>query len=57
LEDALRRRLAIVRVALRAPDPPVLAVVPAMAWLLLAVPRDTVSDRPAARVETVNNPG
>jgi len=28
-----------------------------MAWLVLAVPRDTVSDQPAARVETVNNPG
>lgn len=42
-----------VRVALRSPQPPVLAAVPAMAWLLLTVPRDAVSDRPAARVEVV----
>jgi hypothetical protein len=42
-----------VRVALRSPQPPILAVVPAMAWLLLVVPRGTVADRPAGRVEVV----
>lgn len=42
-----------VRVALRSPQPPVLAVVPAMAWLLLTVPRDAVRDRPAGQVEVV----
>ncbi|HZR10032.1 MAG TPA: hypothetical protein VFA79_15725 [Myxococcales bacterium] len=42
-----------VRVALRSPQPPVLAVVPAMAWLLLIVPRDAVAGRPAGRVEVV----
>lgn len=51
--SVLRKGDLIVRVALRSPQPPVLAAVPAMAWLLLAVPRDAVRDRPAARVELV----
>jgi hypothetical protein len=42
-----------VRVALRWPEPQTLAAVPAMAWLLLAVPRTEVAGRPAARVEVV----
>lgn len=40
-----------VRVALRWPEPQTLAAVPAMAWLLLSVPRAAVAGRPAARVE------
>ena len=51
--SVMRKGDLTVRVALRSPQPPVLAVVPAMAWLLLAVPRDSVADRPAARVEVV----
>jgi hypothetical protein len=48
-----RAEVLTVRVALRSPQPPVLAVVPAMAWLLLAVPPAAVTDRPAGRVEVV----